>query len=256
VGTYVQRFRSVVQAVTKYANFLICIELWPLLPWKGSQIQNLGSHLSLFDEPRIIGDDRVIRWGVLLLPHFLFLVLAPWWPSQESDRTETPKHNLHHSLKKLRSVPPIASELRLGNEYTDGELQWRGAEWGHPGGQTGNQIRPISVWVWRWGRSIGPVVLRNVPILYWTLNSVTLKSRSNQNPGDVPTIKIWRWSTGDQIGNQIGPKFGMSVCVSLGYIHTKFQVDRPSGYETCQFRCLYWTSTSVTLKGRSNQKPG
>jgi hypothetical protein len=28
------------------------------------------------------------------------------------------------------------------------------------------------------------------------------------------------------------------------------------GYKMCQFRNLYWTLTSVTLKSRSNQKPG
>jgi hypothetical protein len=32
------------------------------------------------------GDDPAISSGVIAL--FVFSVLAPWWPSQESDRTE------------------------------------------------------------------------------------------------------------------------------------------------------------------------
>jgi hypothetical protein len=34
------------------------------------------------------GDDPTISSGAIVRYFFVFLVLAPWWPSQESDWTE------------------------------------------------------------------------------------------------------------------------------------------------------------------------
>jgi hypothetical protein len=61
-------------------------------------------HVSLVDDP-------VMRLGVTAL--FVFLVLAPWWPSQESDWTEIWPVSYSTYVQSLRSMAPGVSKRAM-----------------------------------------------------------------------------------------------------------------------------------------------
>jgi hypothetical protein len=81
-------------------------------------------------------------------------------------------------------------------------------------------------------------------VLFWTLTSVTFKSRSNKNLGimssiiirctDDKNLEMIQPLWGVIAKNQIKLKFGVwGQWHRKGYICTKFQVNSPSGYKMC-----------------------
>jgi hypothetical protein len=94
--------------------------------------------------------------------------------------------------------------------------------------------------------------------MFWTLTSVTLKSRSNQKPGYYVMYPCTYCVFG--FGTLVAKpriRFDQNLVCELRWPRGKyvqsFKSIAPVVTERTQIR---WTLTSVTLKSRSNQKPG
>jgi hypothetical protein len=130
--------------------------------------------------------------------------------------------------------------------------------------------------------------------MFWTLTSVTLKSRSSQKYYVMypctydknlemirSCISFLFWPPGGQAKNQTGYVQSLgSIALSWFskmdawwpylnsdwakvwwkcrwwlYVHTRLECSRSNSNETCLLTVPFWTLTSVIFKSRSNQKP-
>jgi hypothetical protein len=146
-----RHFRSIiVQADTKCANFVICIALWTLWPWKVGQIKNpVNMSFIPFRCTWIkIWRYRAIRWGVIALSIFGFGPLVAKWRIRSDefyDATFTSSQQIptqnHQSFRNHRAG---------GKRMTSGNHWWMPGIFisPHPVGLRGTTRKTTPLYVW------------------------------------------------------------------------------------------------------------